>query len=68
MGEDFVVLLLEEVEVGDEEEASFRRELNSLDNSSAVAIDAFRSSFMDWTEGKTVRETPQKVSTVHTLL
>ena len=31
------------------EEASFIRELNSWDNSSAVASDAFRSSFMDWT-------------------
>lgn len=31
------------------EEASFSRELNSLDNSSAVARDALRSSLMVWT-------------------
>lgn len=48
MGTDLVVLLLiGELEVGDEE-ASFIRELNSRDNSSAVAIDALRSSLMDW--------------------
>lgn len=33
-------------------DTSFSRELNSLDNSSAVASDAFRSSFIDWTEFK----------------
>lgn len=31
---------------------SLNRELNSLDNSSAVASDAFRSSFIVWTEHK----------------
>lgn len=30
------------------DETSLNIELNSLDSSSAVAIDAFRSSFMDW--------------------
>lgn len=30
------------------EETWFSKELNSLDSSSAVASDAFRSSFMDW--------------------
>ena len=34
----------------EEVEASFSRELNSLDSSSAVASDAFKSSFMVWTE------------------
>lgn len=43
-GADFVLLLLEE--------ASFSMSLNSLDNSSATASDAFRSSFMLWTEHK----------------
>lgn len=43
----FLMLLEDEEE--EEEEASFSRELNSLDSSSAVASEAFRSSFMLWT-------------------
>lgn len=44
-------------------ETSCSSELNSFDNSSAVARDALKSSFMDWTERKESRSR-EKAQTV----
>lgn len=48
-------------------ETSCSSELNSFDNSSAVARDALKSSFMDWTAGKKTKKKRKAAESQHQL-